>query len=177
METNSVSSKNVLEMITVANEYCHFIEKAHKYDVQDILEYLQKIFPLLYLKGSLLPKVEVQMPEMNERFVTAENWEIIFNELRNKFKPKDNYWTIDHSITEDTDPQQTNLADNLTDVYQDLKDFVLLYSKGTQAAQENAIHDCKHFFETHWGNRLVMAQKYVHYLLYADKQQANNPIT
>ncbi|OYT17654.1 MAG: hypothetical protein B7C24_01475 [Bacteroidetes bacterium 4572_77] len=171
METNSFNSKNVMEMITVANEYCHFIEKAHKYEPKEILGYLQKIFPLLYLKGSLLPNVEVQVPEASERFVTAESWEIIFNELRDKFKPDDIYWVMDHSQKMDIEPQKENLADNLTDIYQDLKDFILLYSKGTQSAQENAVHDCKHYFEIHWGERLVKAQKYVHYMLYANKQQ------
>lgn len=168
METSTISSKNVMEMLTVANEYCHFLEKAHTYENKDILEYLQKIFPLLYLKGTLIPHVEVSLPEANERFVTAENWEIIFNELRNKFKPKDEYWVMDHSNYIDKEPEKASLADNLTDIYQDLKDFILLYAKGTQAAQENAVHDCKLFFQTHWGYRLVQAQKYVHHLLHEE---------
>ncbi len=168
METSSISSKNVTEMLTVANEYCHFLEKAHQYEMKDVLNYLQKIFPLLYLKGSLLPVIEVQLTEANERFVTAENYEIIFNELRNKFKPKDEFWALDHAVSKETNPEKHSLAEELTDVYQDLKDFILLYSKGTQAAQENAVHDCKLFFETHWGYRLVQAQKYIHHLINAD---------
>jgi len=170
METSTISSKNVTEMLTVANEYCHFLEKAHQYQVPEVLSYLQKIFPLLYLKGALLPNVQVQMPEANERFVTAENYEILLNELRNKFKPNDEFWTIDHSETTDIEPIKANLAELLTDIYQDLKDFVLLYGKGTTAAQENAVHDCKLFFETHWGYRLVTAQKYIHYFINDEKK-------
>jgi len=171
METEPIKSKNVMEMLTVANEYCHFIEKAHEYKTEDILDYLQKMLSLLYLKGTLIPKVEVEHPEANERFVTAETWEIIFNELNNKFKPKDTYWYIDHTNAQDRDPEQANLADNLTDIYQDLKDFLLLYAKGTHAAQENAVNDCKTFFETHWGFRLVQAQKYIHFWLYEGKKR------
>ncbi len=170
METNAITSKNVTEMLTVANEYCHFLEKAHKYDTKEVLSYLQKIFPLLYLKGSLLPTVNVQMPEANERFVTAENYEILFNELRNKFKPQDEFWMIDHLQKQDINPEKASLSEHLTDIYQDLKDFILLYAKGTQAAQENAVNDCKVFYETHWGDRLVNAQKYVHHLINKDKK-------
>lgn len=168
METSTISSKNVTEMLTVANEYCHFLEKAHQYEIKDILNYLQKILSLLYLKGSLLPNTEVKMTEANERFVTAENYEILFNELRNKFKPKDEFWALDHADSKETSPERHSLAEDLSDIYQDLKDFILLYSKGTQAAQENAVHDCKLFFETHWGYRLVQAQKYVHHLINAE---------
>lgn len=171
METNSISSKNVMEMLTVANEYCHFIEKAHHYETKDVLEYLQKIFPLLYLKGCLLPQVVAQVPEANERFVTEESWEIIFNELRNKFKPQDEFWTVDHADFQDNEPIKESLAENLTDMYQDLKDFVLLYSKGTESAKENAVQDCKLFFETHWGYRLVQSQKYIHNMINGDKRK------
>lgn len=171
METSSVSSKNVMEMLTVANEYCHFVEKAYNYETRDILEYMQKILPLLYLKGCLLPSIEVSVPEANEKFVTEENWEIIFNELRDKFKPKDDYWVIDHSDFKFSEPDKVSLADNLTDIYQDLKDFVLLYAKGTIAAKENAVRDCKFYFETHWGYSLVQAQKYIHDLLNGNKKK------
>lgn len=176
MEENTVSSKNVMEMLTVANEYCHFIEKAHEYETKDILEYLQKVFSLLYLKGSLIPKVEVQVPEANERFVTEQTWESIFNELRNKFKPNDEFWVMDHIDFKDNEPVKVSLADNLTDIYQDLKDFVLLYAKGTDAAKENAVHDCRIFFQSHWGYRLVQSQKYIHHMLHADVKKEQNDI-
>jgi len=176
METNSISSKNVMEMLTVANEYCHFIEKAHQYELHDVLNYLQKIAPLLYLKGCLLPEVEVQVPEANEKFVNEESYEIIFNELRNKFKPKDEFWTLDLTVQNDNEPVKESLAEQLSDVYQDLKDFVLLYGKGTEAAKENAVSDCKLFFDTHWGYRLVQAQKYLHHLINGDKKNKQDQL-
>ena len=43
-------SRNVIEMITVANEYCLFLEGIEKYTKDDIISYFQKICPLLYLK-------------------------------------------------------------------------------------------------------------------------------
>ena len=46
-----VYSKTVLEMLTVANEYCLFLEKAEDYDRQDIIMFLQKVCPLIYIKS------------------------------------------------------------------------------------------------------------------------------
>ena len=84
-QTEVAFSKNVIEMITVANNFCSFIEKADDSPKSEIFVYLEKVLPLLFLKGTLLPEVIVDDPESNERFVTEEQWESIFNELKNKF--------------------------------------------------------------------------------------------
>ncbi|MBN2237147.1 MAG: DUF5063 domain-containing protein [Bacteroidales bacterium] len=161
---NLTQSRSVLELLTVSHEYCLFIEKIDTYSKKDILNYFQKIIPLLYLKGSLLPDIEVADDSYVERYVTAETWEIIFNSLRNKIKPDDSYYFAEFS--DDTEATQGSIADNLTDVYQDLKDFEILYAKNTQTARENAVFECKKFFENHWGIRLLNAQKAIHQILF-----------
>ncbi len=172
MEQNShnepVYSKNVIEMLTLANEYSLFVEKAEDYSKEDIIEYMRKIFPLLYLKACLLPLVIPENEEANERYITHETWENIFNALRNKFQNEDEYFYIDHSNISENDPIKASLADNLTDVYQDLKDFVTLYQKNTFDAKENAVFQIKSLFEKHWGYRIVNALKYLHYLKHKD---------
>ncbi len=77
--TDPVYSKTVLELLTVANEYCLFLEKAENYDRQDILIFLQKVCPLIYIKSSLLPVIEIEDEEAAEHFVTEEEWEGVFN--------------------------------------------------------------------------------------------------
>jgi len=157
-------SKNVIEMLTVANEYCLFVEKAEEYPKKEILEYLNKICPLLYIKGTVLPDILLRYPEANERFVTEEQWEKIFSELRLKFEDHDEYWMIDH--TDESITRKASLADNFTDIYQDMKDFILLYQRNTVAAQENAVVEIKRLFLTHWGERIVNAMQYLHTVLY-----------
>lgn len=159
---NLAQSKSVLEMVTVAHEFCLFMEKVDSYPKEDVLNYFQKIIPLLYLKGSLLPDIEVSDETYLERFVTAETWEIVFNDVRNKLKPDDEYWVLEYS--DDTEAVKASISENLTDTYQDLKDFVILYSKNTQTARENAASECKLHFETHWGIRLINALKAIHLL-------------
>jgi hypothetical protein len=163
-DENITQSKSVLELITVAHEYCLFIEKIEAYSKEDILKYFQKIIPLLYLKGSLIPAIEVTDDAYLERFVTQETWEIVFNELRNKLNAEDEYWVLEYA--DNSEAIKASIADNLTDVYQDLKDFLILYSKNTQTARENAVNECKNYFETHWGIRLVNAAKAIHLLLF-----------
>jgi len=165
---NLTQSKSVLEMITVAHEYCLFMEKVDSYSQEDVLNYFQKIIPLLYLKGSLLPDIEVSDESYLERYVTAETWEIIFNEVRNKLKPLDEYWVLEQK--DDTEALKASIAENLTDAYQDLKDFVILYTKNTQTARENATNECKMHFETHWGIRLLGALRAIHQIKFTTQR-------
>lgn len=169
MSDHPVFSKTVIEMLTVANEFCHFMEKIENYDKKDILEYLQKICPLLYIKGALLPQIDVNEESIAERYVTEEQWESIFNSTRKKLGDDDIYFYMNNHYSNEDEPVKASLAENFADVYQDLMDFVLLYQKNSIEAKENSVSQCKSLFETHWGYRIINSQKAIHYLLYKDK--------
>ena len=163
-----VYSKKVIEMLTVANEFCLFIESAVDTSKDDLLNYLQKICPLIYIKAALLPDIETGDEDAVEHFVTEEQWEDIFNNLHLKLGEDDLYYFIDHHEKTHQDAVRASLSENLTDIYQDLKDFLLLYQKPLKAAKENAVRDCKKLFETRFGYRLVNAQTAIHYLLFRE---------
>ena len=120
-----VYSKNVLEMVTVANDFCMTLKRVETIEKKKLLEYLAKVSPLLYLKGALLPEVKVKNPDMNERFYTEEEWEILFNTLRKILGGGDIFWYAEKEISDDL--IKGSLSEHLTDVFQDLQDFLLLY--------------------------------------------------
>lgn len=155
----------MLEMFTVANEYCLFFEKAANYDTGDILRYFQKIAPLLYLKGSMLPAAEPDDASINERFVTEEQWEEVFNTLREKFGNDDLYHIHDHH----QDSVQASLADNMADIYQEMKDFVMQYRKGQLQSQLNAIAQVASMLPNRWGPALLNGLGATHTLLYRNQ--------
>ncbi|MFC2111142.1 DUF5063 domain-containing protein [Bacteroidota bacterium] len=167
----SVKSKSVLEMITVAYEFSLFIESAENYDKETVISYLQKVCPLIYIKGALLPQVEVTDESAAERFVTEENWDGIFSMLKTKFGKDDEFLLVEDDIITGVKPTKASLADNLTDVYQDLKDFVMLYQKNLTAAKECAIRDCKVLFEKSWGAKLINAHQHIHQLSFAETDE------
>jgi hypothetical protein len=162
---NPVISRQVIEMITVAHEYCLYFEQAEKHEPDQILSFVQKIGPLLYLKGAMLPDTIEADPEFAERYVTEEQWEAIFKTLREKFSEMDLYYTLD----ENNDSQQQSLADNLADVYQDMKDFVMLYQKAPMQSKSWAVKELKHLFEIHWGKIILKALNAIHIILYNDR--------
>jgi hypothetical protein len=50
-----VYSKNVLEFVTVSNEFCNILENCGEYTKKDFIGIALKILPLLYLKAVVLP--------------------------------------------------------------------------------------------------------------------------
>jgi hypothetical protein len=170
-----VYSKNVLEFITVANDYCLTLAKIDTTKKAWLMNYLQKICPLLYLKASLIPMIEVQNPEANERFFTQEEWEYLFNQLRIKLTDDDEFWFIDQSASH-IDPVKGSIAECLTDIYQDLKDFITLYQKNSLDAKENAVFEVRDSFEKRWGFYLVNLHKTIHYLMMTTRQSDESEV-
>ncbi|MBI9034298.1 MAG: DUF5063 domain-containing protein [Bacteroidales bacterium] len=159
-------SKNVIEMLTVAHEFCLFMEKAESYKKTDLIEYLLKMAPLMYLKGTLLPHIKVDYPESNERFVTEDKWEAIFNQIKEKLGHDDEYLVLSDEGITDNQGIKASIAENISDVYQDMKDFVYLYQKPTLGPKQNAAHEVKRHFINHWGPRLIQAQIPLHKLAF-----------
>lgn len=173
-EHDQVHSRKVLEMVTVANEYCRFLEKAEEYETGDLLQFLQKIVPLVYLKSSLLPEVQVSDEDAIEHYVTEQQWEEMFNVLRVKFGPLDEFYYIDLQEPSHHDPVKGSMAECFTDTYQDLKDFLLLYQNPLRTFRENAVEECRKLFMTRYGFRMISAHTVIHTLLYKPDTEENS---
>lgn len=169
-------SRQVIELLTVANEYCLFLEKAEMYDKETLLDFISKIAPLLYIKGALLPAVVVTDPESNERFVTQEQWEAVFLVLQEIFGEDDLFWIA----YPESDGQYTmikvSLAEQLADIYQDMKDFIMLYQKNLRTSKENAANEIKKLFTSHWGVRIAQLQRHVHTLIHGEPEEGNEDL-
>ncbi len=152
--SDAATSANVLDMYTVANEFCIFTEKAEQYQQDEVLLYYAKICPLLYLKGAILPIIEPDEDYFGERFVNEDQWENIYNSLLNVFSDRDAFYTLSYENA-DNIPLKAGISEHLADIYQDLKDFVLLYQKNLAYAKQNAVYECRKLFVAHWGQRIA----------------------
>ena len=165
-----VYSRDVLEFVTVANEYCSFIENIDQFKRKDFIVRLQKILPLLYLKTSLLPKVESILDEEPERFMEEEDYNFLHQKLLEKIGQFDSYQEVfDPMIQLSEEPVPQSLAENIADIYQDLKDFLLAYRIGTVEVMNDALWFCIENFENYWGQRLVNGLRHIHMLIVGDQ--------
>ncbi len=169
LDSSIIYSQNITEFITVAGEFCSFVENTNRFDKKDFLDKTRKLLPLLYLKASLLPKLESIFDDENEKFVTEEEWEFIRNSVQKKLGFHDDYLEVFDPLTHEQVEQSTaSISDNLADIYQDLKNFITLYNIGTEEIMNDALWECQLNFEEFWGFKLLNAFKAIHYVYFGD---------
>jgi len=163
-----VYSKNVIEFVTVANEFCRIIESTGKISVQDNLQKLQKILPLLYLKAALLPETEIVLDEELEKYVTEFDYNLYHQKWLQALGENDSFYEVfDPSIQFGQETVTASVSENLTDIYQPVKNFVLSYSMGNDNVMNDALYECKFSFEEYWGQNLVNVLRAIHRLVYS----------
>jgi hypothetical protein len=161
----------VVEFVAVANEFCKYTEHASQLKGEELLKILQRILPLMYLKASLLPQLEPFFEEGNEKFVTETDWIEINNTLKEKFGTADDYLEVfDDKIKETEGPVVSGISENMADIYQDMKDFLLLYQTGTPEVMNDAVWECRMNFESFWGQKLVNSMRAIHKFIYSGEE-------
>lgn len=166
-----VYSRNVIEFATVANEFCTFAESVSEHTRKDFLGKLQKMLPLLYLKASLLPGLnELEDSEDTpEKFVTESDYTFILRKLSSKMGEFDSYPEIfEPGVALGDANVEANISENVADIYQDLKDFILSYRIGTVEVMRATLWECRNNFEQYWGQRLVNGLRAVHMLVHGN---------
>jgi hypothetical protein len=173
MDTNSdpVYSRNVIEFVAVANEFCKYAEHASELKGDELLKILQRILPLMYLKASLLPQLNPYFEDGNEKFVTESDWTSIHETLKEKFGTANDYLEVfDEKMNNSEEPVVSSISENMADIYQDMKDFLLLYQTGTVEVMNDAVWECRMNFENFWGQKLVNSMRAIHKFIYSGEE-------
>jgi hypothetical protein len=166
--TPIIFDKNTVEFVTVAAEFCGFLERATEMKRRKFIDTALKLLPLLYLKASLLPEAE-RIDEFDpETFVTEGDYERIRASVAALMGSKDDYLDVflDDMAYSDT-PIKQNISENLADIYQPLKDFICVYQLGFDQTMNDALVICREHFAEFWGQRLVNAMRALHDVKYS----------
>jgi hypothetical protein len=89
-----VYSKNVVEFVTVANEYCNLIEKVHHSPAMQNLQYLRKILPLLYLKATMLPENEKVLEDELEKYISEFDYNLLLQRWLTSLGEHDSFYEV-----------------------------------------------------------------------------------
>ena len=162
-----VFSRNTVEFVTVAAEYCAYMERCNEHTRKEFTETLLKQLPLLYLKAQMLPKDERVSDEGLEDFVTEDSYEVLRMSLYDLLGDKDSYLDVFVADMKYSDtPVTKSISEDLADIYQDIKNFVCLFQLGINETMHDAIVECNEHFEQYWGQTLVNTMRAIHDIRY-----------
>ena len=172
----SLFSRNVVEFVTVAVEYCNFIENSQEISAFDFSKTINKILPLTYLKASMLPNVDIEEESSSEDFVNED----IYNYLQNLISVKFGENDLDCDVPETTSQNGENttaiISEILADIYQDLKNFTMNYRTNNELVMIESLYNCKLNFEQYWGERLLSALLALHKLIFGNTDWELNDV-
>lgn len=166
-ENNPIYARDTLEFVTVALEYCNFVEKAGDEGLFSFVDKATKILPLLYLKASLLPEVEPDDYIEPEMTVTEDMYESVRERIAALLGERDTYLETFHADMRFSDtPIAAFISENMADVYQDTGNFVSLFRQGNEEVMREAIARCNDSFREYWGQQALNALKALHSVRY-----------
>jgi hypothetical protein len=164
-----VFSRNVVEFAAVAKEFCAFIEKSTDFKRSQYIKVTNSLLPLLYYKATLLPETEPIYEEGNQKYVTEEYYTALNERIKHFLGEFDAFPEVFDKRTAETDDQfSASLAEYLSDVYQDLKDFTMIYQGGQVEEMNDALWECRLNFQEFWGMRLANSVRAIHQLNYGE---------
>ncbi len=168
-EKNSqvIFDKNAVEFVTVAAEFCGFMERVSDMKRRDFVDKSLKLLPLLYLKASLLPACERMDDSDPETFVTETDYEVLRGSVASLLGEYDDYLEVflDDMAYSDT-PIHQNISECLADIYQPLKDFICVFQLGLEQTMNDSLAICRELFAEFWGQRLVNVMRALHDVKY-----------
>lgn len=168
-ENNSqvIFDKNAVEFVTVAAEFCGFMERVSDMKRRDFVDKSLKLLPLLYLKASLLPACERMEESDPETFVTETDYEVVRSSVASLLGEYDDFLEVflDDMAYSDT-PIHQNISECLADIYQPLKNFICVFQFGLEQTMNDSLAICRELFAEFWGQRLVNVMRALHDVKY-----------
>lgn len=158
----------------IAQQFCAVVDSAPNLER---IELLIRIFPLLPqligeaiclpdvgLSDCTIPEVELAHSSARERARSkGAQWGQLYNLLTAKLGDWNPYWQV-FDPTKEQEAIYGSLADDIADIYRDLKDGVIL-SESHQALPEDNIWHWRYGFHSHWGKHAMDALRTIHCLL------------
>lgn len=167
-ESQVIFDRNVVEFVTVAAEFCRYLEQAEGIRRADFVDTVLKLLPLLYLKAQMLPTCEQMGETAPENYVTEETYEIMRINLAGILTDRDDYLDVFVSDMKYSDQPVTRyISEDLADIYQDVKDFVFVFRLGLNETMHDALAICQENFRLYWGQKLVNTLRALHEVKYA----------
>ena len=159
-----IFERNSVEFVTVAAQFCNFLEESQGMEREEFVDTALKMLPLLYVKALLLPEMELMDEDDElENYVTEESYSLMNAQLADIMGDRDDYLDVFVEDMKYSDQPVTRyISEGLADIYQDIKDFIFVFKQGVNRNMHNALAKCQENFRLYWGQKLVNTLRALH---------------
>lgn len=145
----------------IAEQYCKLIESRVRTSQDAFLRKLLRLLPTLIAAGASLPDVRPETEHPLDRVVAQEQWSALYESLGKKFGKHNLYWQV-YDPTKEEKPTPSSLADDLADIYCDLKSGLVALEK--KISKREVVWQWRFGFSYHWGAHATDALRAIYRL-------------
>jgi hypothetical protein len=166
-----VYSSEVLEFVKNCKNFTDLLEGEMPEERKDFIISLLQVLPGLYSSMISLPPNEPVFDDENEKFVTEEKWSEIFQKVASLLGSQNEYLDVPEEDEYDRlEVISRELSEDISDIYQDLKDFTEAFRVGTDEVMNDVLWECRANFENYWGKKLLRASLNLHKTMIRDEE-------
>ena len=158
---------DVQQFVESATAFCDIVEHCPVLTMHEFVRRVHRVLPTLYAAALQLPQVQVDNAEIPPSTLTYSQVQQLRHEVASKLGQYNLYWEALHlfALIDDKELGVGEIADDLVDVYCDLKFGLAAFDTGSTQRMQEAVWQWKFEFASHWGNHLVDALRVLHRLV------------
>ena len=158
------------EFARLSRRFFEYLEKLPDKDISVFWTAQLRFLSEIYKKVLALPQIEAHYSPDVEKYITEQDYNDIFIKLISYIGTMDRFSDFsDLRHPGKVKVIEASVSEMLADIYQELKDFTLLYETGTLENMNDAIVECIESFAQHWGVKLLSATRIMHVNLYQQR--------
>jgi len=158
------------EFVKLCRRYFEYLDNLPDKKISDFWQTQLRLLPEIYYGVYRLPQVEARYSSDVEKYVTEREYNRIFINLVSFIGSLDKFNDFnDLSHPGTIKVTNASISEMLADIYQELKDFVLLYETGTLENMNDSIGECFETFGQYWGVKLLTVTRIIHVNLFQQR--------
>jgi hypothetical protein len=146
-----------------ARDYCTLIDAAATLDVNDFLRQAQSALHEISAAALELPACAPDEGMTEAQRMSYQESHDLFEALGRILGEYEGYWTVSFPYDDSVEPVYASLADDLADIYRDLKEGLALYDE--HGSSDNTLWALRFQYMAHWGAHATDAMKAIHEVL------------
>ena len=157
----------VKNLVALCRKYCTCLEMLKHEERNAFFDEMLVMLPGIYRGVMRLPQIDKRYAYEPEKFVTERVYKQMRQRLQEELGAQDRFPMLaDPTMPERMRLSEHSLAEILCDVYQEVKDFVSLYERGSLEDMNDAVKECQTNFKDRLGAQLLSAAYMMHLYRY-----------